>query len=124
MIISLEIRDNDYKNISDYCQKNNLILEHYLTDKIISGYTVDKYGAVPPMFANKATNVTTVEVESKPSTKKTNTVLTEEVKTDIKNEVKPNTQQTTSKQKAVTEGNNESLVKPKPTRVKRTLKSK
>lgn len=125
MIVNLDIKDRDYKNISDYCEKNRLVLNDYLCDKIISGYTVDKYGAVPPMFVNKAVNMTdntkaepvaeeskveTVE-EPKPKRKRT-TKKKDEVKVDV--EVKA---EEPIEEKPVEE-------KPKPTRVKRTLKSK
>ena len=125
MIVNLDIKDRDYKNISDYCEKNRLVLNDYLCDKIISGYTVDKYGAVPPMFANKTVNMTdNTKVED----------VVEEVKVEVVEEPKPKRKHSTKKktEKTTTETCNEEkqvpeVVKeeePKPTRVKRTLKSK
>ena len=125
MIVNLDIKDRDYKNISDYCEKNHLVLNNYLCDKIISGYTVDKYGAVPPMFANKTVNMTD---NTKPEP------VAEEPKVEAVEEPKPKRKRTTKKKveaKVGVEVKAEEPIeekpveeKPKPTRVKRTLKSK
>lgn len=125
MIVNLDIKDRDYKNISDYCEKNHLVLNNYLCDKIISGYTVDKYGAVPPMFATKTVNMTD---NTKPEP------VAEEPKVETVEEPKPKRKRTTKKKDEVkvdVEVKTEEPIeekpveeKPKPTRVKRTLKSK
>lgn len=125
VIVNLNIKDRDYKNISDYCDKNRLALNDYLCDKIISGYTVDKYGAVPPMFANKTVNMTD-NTKAEP--------VAEEPKVEAVEEPKPKRKRTTKKKDEVKvdvevkveEPIEEKPVeeKPKPTRVKRTLKSK
>ena len=122
MIVNLDIKDRDYKNINDYCEKNHLVLNDYLCDKIISGYTVDKYGAVPPMFVNKTVNVTDnikaepVVEEPKVEEPKPKRKRTTKKKTESKVEVE--TEETPTEEKPV------EVEKPKPTRVKRTLKSK
>ena len=126
MIVNLDIKDRDYNNISDYCQKNHLVLNDYLCEKIISGYTVDKYGAVPPMFAKKTVNVTVEPKAEEP--------IKEEPKVEVVEEPKPKRKRTTKKKEektSVETCNEEKQVtevvieeKPKPTRVKRTLKSK
>lgn len=125
VIVNLDIKDRDYKNISDYCEKNHLVLNNYLCDKIISGYTVDKYGAVPPMFATKTVNMTD---NTKPEP------VAEEPKVETVEEPKPKRKRTTKKKddvKVDVEVKAEEPIeekpveeKPKPTRVKRTLKSK
>ena len=125
MIVNLNIKDRDYKNISDYCEKNHLILNDYLCDKIISGYTVDKYGAVPPMFVSKTVNMADkTKVEP----------VAEEPNVEVVEEPKPKRKCTTKKkvEKTTFRGCNEEKQPPevveekesKPTRVKRTLKSK